>query len=143
VRTLQRIIRNSLLAFVLALAFVRPALPAEPGQLKWSSATGGAAHACPALGLDGTLYIGSQDGNFYALDAVTGARRWTFYGNFAMSMSSAAVDEEGTVYFAKYDVGGARVHALDGATGTKKWTFAYDHTVPGYSSPAVGADGTV
>ena len=89
------------------------------------------------------MYIGSQDGNFYALDAVTGARRWAFYGSVAMSVSSAAVGEDGTVYFAQYDVAGARVYALHGATEAGKWAFAYDHTVPGYSSPAIGADGTV
>ncbi len=50
---------NSLLLVVLAVAFVRLALPGEPGQLKWSFATGAPVYSCPALGMDGTVYLTS------------------------------------------------------------------------------------
>ena len=41
------------------------AITAE-GALKWSYATQGAVRSSPALGADGTLYVGSDDGNLYA-----------------------------------------------------------------------------
>src|ERR1700693_2049693 len=57
--------------------------------LKWKFPTKGKVIASPALA-DGTLYIGSTDGNFYALDAATGAKRWKFETH-ARIVSSAAV----------------------------------------------------
>ena len=43
----------------------------------WSFATGDAVTATPIV-VGGTLFVGSWDGNFYALDAVTGQERWRF-----------------------------------------------------------------
>ena len=37
------------------------------GQLKWSFATGDDAYSSPAVGADGTVYVGSDDGKLYAL----------------------------------------------------------------------------
>jgi ribosomal protein L37AE/L43A len=36
------------------------------GQLKWSYTTGNPVDSSPAIGADGTVYIGSVDGNLYA-----------------------------------------------------------------------------
>jgi outer membrane protein assembly factor BamB len=85
--------------------------------LRWKFATKGKVIASPAL-MDGTLYVGSTDGNFYALDAASGTLRWTFQTH-ARIVSSAAVGN-GTVYFSSYD---HNFYALDAATGTLKWKF--------------------
>ncbi|CAG0991543.1 hypothetical protein ARNL5_03279, partial [Anaerolineae bacterium] len=45
------------------VAFFTPGL----GDLKWQFVTGGAVHSSPALGPDGTVYVGSHDGSVYAL----------------------------------------------------------------------------
>lgn len=67
------------------------------------------------------MYVGSDDGNVYALDAVTGTRRWlarVSHGyHFAFSRSSPTV-LDGTVYIGSND---GQVHALDAATGTPRW----------------------
>jgi outer membrane protein assembly factor BamB len=44
---------------------------------KWSFPTGDAVTAEPIV-VAGTVYVGSWDGHFYALDAVHGALRWKF-----------------------------------------------------------------
>jgi len=38
-----------------------------PGTKKWEFATGAAIASSPAIGSDGTVYVGSRDGKFYAL----------------------------------------------------------------------------
>src|SRR6185369_3260818 len=43
----------------------------------WFFSTGDAVTASPTV-VNGTLYVGSWDGKFYAVDAVTGAERWHF-----------------------------------------------------------------
>jgi outer membrane protein assembly factor BamB len=39
---------------------------ANPGILKWTFAIGGSVAADPVIGVDGTIYVGSQDYKFYA-----------------------------------------------------------------------------
>ncbi|TMB42999.1 MAG: hypothetical protein E6J55_14005, partial [Deltaproteobacteria bacterium] len=43
----------------------------------WDFTTGDVVSASPAV-VHGVVYVGSWDGFFYALDAATGAVRWTF-----------------------------------------------------------------
>ena len=87
--------------------------------LKWKFHTGGKVIASPALA-DGTLFIGSTDGKFYALDAASGDERWKFETH-ARIVSSAAV-ANGTVYFSSYD---HYFYALDARTGTLKWKYDF------------------
>ena len=37
------------------------------GKLAWVFPTGGSVHSSPAIAADGTVYIGSTDGNLYAI----------------------------------------------------------------------------
>ncbi len=107
------------------------------GDKKWEFTSGGAVSSCPAIGADGTLYIGSDDNNVYALDGATGAKRWIFTTGGHV-YAAAAVGADGTVYVGSRD---SNVYALDGATGAKLWAF--DTGAEVLSSVAVGEDGTV
>jgi outer membrane protein assembly factor BamB len=78
-----------------------------------------------------------MDGKLYAVDSVTGLKRWEFVTGDAV-YSSPALGADGTVYFGSYD---GNVYALNGETGEKRWEFATDGTVP--ASPVIGPDGTV
>jgi len=118
--------------------YVVTELPPGPGQVKWFYATGGPVDSSPALGADGTVYVGSLDQNVYALDGSTGAREWTF-ATGGWVTSSPAIGSDGTVYVGSHD---HNVYALDGATGARKWAFATGDAVY-WASPALGADGTV
>ncbi len=134
--------RNPLLAAALGLSLVAPGQAAEIGQLKWRfPTTEMPMRSSPAIGTDGTVYIGSWDRNVYALDGRTGAKKWSFATGNVVD-SSPAIGVDGTVYIGSWD---GNVYALDGATGAKKWSFGTDHDIFDVqrSSPAVGSDGTV
>ncbi len=129
--------RDSLLSMAWGIVLVVMGRATEVGQLKWAFDTGGGIDSCPAIGTDGTVYVGSFGRNFYALDGATGAKKWVFATGYGV-FSSPAISVDGTVYVG---AGGGVVYAIDGATGTMKWTFATGFW--GISSPAIGVDGTV
>lgn len=74
-----------------------------------------------------SVYIGSWDHNFYALDAMTGKPRWSFDAH--LPLMDGAVLDAGKVIFAtggtqvRYDKGDALVYALDASSGSKAWVF--------------------
>ena len=79
---------------------------------------------------NGVVYVGSDDGNVYALNAATGARLWS-YTTGAYVESSPAV-ANGVVYVGSDD---GNVYALNAATGAKLWSYSIGGIV--WSSPAV------
>jgi outer membrane protein assembly factor BamB len=86
--------------------------------VKWKFKTGGRVYSSPAVA-DGAVFVGSTDGNLYAVDATTGAQKWKFVTK-ARIVSSPAV-QAGLVYFESYD---SNLYAVDAATGALKWKFA-------------------
>ncbi|MBE7499039.1 MAG: PQQ-binding-like beta-propeller repeat protein [Verrucomicrobiales bacterium] len=114
-----------------------PPVSSLPGDLKWAFTTGGAVRSSPALGVDGTVYVGSNDGKVYALDPALGEKRWDFQTGGAVD-SALAVGENGTLYAGSRD---GRFYALSGVDGRRLWGFGSGSNV--VSSPAIGADGTV
>lgn len=85
--------------------------------IKWKFHTGGRVISSPAV-VNGVVYVGSTDGNFYAIDAASGMVRWKF-ATKAWEVSSPAVDS-GAVFFLSYD---GNFYALDAASGQVKWKF--------------------
>lgn len=85
--------------------------------LKWSFSTGGQVWSSPAVAL-GVAYVGSDDGNLYAIDAGTGTELWRFQTGGAVRSSPAVVD--GVVYVGSDDY---RVYAIDAATGARIWRW--------------------
>jgi outer membrane protein assembly factor BamB len=86
--------------------------------VKWAFPTGARVVSSPVVAAD-TLYIGSDDGNLYALDPATGVQRWKF--TTAGPVSSTPAVAEGVVFFGSYD---GRFYAVDALTGKLKWRFA-------------------
>ena len=41
--------------------------PIKPGTVLWEFETGGDVHSSPAIGPDGTVYVGSEDKKLYAI----------------------------------------------------------------------------
>jgi len=91
--------------------------PRQLKGLKWAFKTGGWILSSPAIAA-GTVYIGSDDKNLYAVDAATGKEKWKFATGGMVRSSPAVV--EGTVYFGSYD---GIFYALDAATGKQRWKF--------------------
>ncbi len=118
------------------------------GTLRWRVFLGGEvgndrtgrttsiATSHPAIGSDGTVFIGSMDTNLYAIDG-SGSIKWHFpTGGFVRS--SPAVGEDGTIYVGSQQ--GQALYAVN-PDGTEKWKFDTGGWVD--SSPAIGSDGTI
>lgn len=92
-----------------------------------------------------TVFFGSSDGKFYALDKQTGKQKWIFNSGSAIN-SSPALDK-GNVYFSNNT---QTVFALDAATGKQVWKhdfgknrdydWGFDYY---YSSPTVAGSSIV
>ena len=112
-----------------------------PGDLLWSFDIGGDSGgdiSCPAVGPDGTLYIGG--GKMFALDGTTGEKKW----EFAAAATRPVVGPDGAVIVVPsgYDSDPTtrKVYALDGSTGEKKW----EASLPWAGGwPAVGGVGLI
>ena len=78
----------------------------------------------------GTVFVGSLDGNLYALELETGRLRFKYTAGGEIKSSPAVAG--GTVYFG--DEAGT-FHALEAATGKARWTFKTDAGVT--SSPTL------
>ena len=88
----------------------------------------------PAVGPDGTLYIGHCDGLF-ALDSKTGKFKWG--AGMSEVVSSPAVGKDGTIYVGSMD---GKLSAVS-PQGTILWQQKTGGQLN--SSPAIGADGTI
>ena len=85
--------------------------------LKWSFTTGHDVMSSPAIGADGTMYVGSYHGNLEGINP-DGTEKWSFTTNGAVP-SSPAIGADGTIYVGSYD---KKLYAVD-PDGTKKWSF--------------------
>lgn len=94
--------------------------PRAGGKL-WSLRTGRGIFSSPVVAADGTIYIGSADRTFYALDPA-GAVRWKLATGEIID-SAALLDDRGRVYFGSGD---GQLRALDAATGAPLWSFTAD-----------------
>jgi outer membrane protein assembly factor BamB len=107
----------------------------NPGKLRWSFTAGGDVRSSPAIGSDGTVYVGSADHRLYAINP-DGTEKWRFTAGDIVR-SSPAIGSDGTVYVGSHDHG---LYAVN-PDGTEKWSFMTGFRVS--SSPAIGSDGTV
>ncbi len=107
------------------------------GRPVWHTFTPGFVVSSPAIGSDGTVYIGSFDSKLYALDPSTGKPRWTFATSDHI-YSSPALGQDGAghtnaIYIASTN---GSVYRL---SPTGKMLWRYDTGDPIRSSPALGA----
>jgi len=72
----------------------------EERQTIWSSYTGGTIHSSPAFG-NGTIYVGSNDGRLYALNAEDGVAEWSF--PTGGSITSSPLLSNGVIYVGSDD----------------------------------------
>ena len=110
--------------------------PATLIVARWKFQTGDEIDSSPAIGPDGTVYIGSDDGNLYAVDPETGEEIWRFKTGDKIQ-SSPAVGPNGTIYVGSLD---NRFYAIK-PNGDLKWSFKIGDYI--FSSPAIGPDGRV
>jgi outer membrane protein assembly factor BamB len=96
-----------------------------------------AAYAAPAIGENGTIYLGDDAGVLHALDQCAGVTLWTHTigGTITASPSIAA---DGTVYAGSLNF---QFHAVNGGDGSLRWS----HTAAGEfrGEAAIGINGIV
>ena len=89
--------------------------PGSGAYLKWKYKTDGPITSSPII-VNGTIYIGSQDKNYYALDAYTGQKIWNFSTGFRV-LSTPAISD-GKLYTGADD---GNIYALNAKTGEVAW----------------------
>jgi len=119
-------------------------------KLKWAFAypNSNRARSQPILA-GGAIFVGSQDGTVYALDAVTGCIRWTFRASAEVRtgitvsnwVAGSAPAEPPMAYFADLI---ARVYAINLLTGELVWMQKVDdHATATATAQPVLQDGVV
>lgn len=107
------------------------AIDAETGQQLWTFSTAepryifgqqigadSARFVGGAIIDDGTVYIGSVEGNLYALDASDGEPVWTFHAD--SDIWNAPLLDDGVLYVPSLD---QRLYAIDASKGDVLWQF--------------------
>ena len=75
---------------------------AQIGTPIWEFKTGDFVYSSPAIGSDGTVYVGSSDKKLYAINGKSGVKLWEFETGHKVN-SSPAIGTEGTVYVGSWD----------------------------------------
>ena len=108
---------------------------ADTGTLKWSYTTGSWIVSSPAIGADGTIYVGSADKKLYAINP-NGTLKWSYATGNSIA-SDPAIGADGTIYVGSED---NNLYAIN-PNGGLKWSYTTGDWIN--SSPAIGADGTI
>ena len=111
--------------FDLGSSAVSRRLPALEGPFEYDY-----LHSSPKYH-DGRIYIGSSNGNLYAIDHKTGSEVWHFETNQKIR-STPTVDND-NVYFGSWD---GNIYAVNLESGEEIWQFDSQGIVQG--SPAIG-----
>jgi outer membrane protein assembly factor BamB len=112
------------------------------GSIKWESIVAG---LCPAIGVNGTIYLGSGQGRLYALNP-DGSTKWDFFvGQVETTVGGPVIGPNGTIYVGSQDQIFSqalynKLYALE-PDGSKKWEFQTPHGTR--KPPAIGADGKI
>lgn len=106
--------------------------------LKWAFEMGDGAESSPAIGHDGTVYIGSYDSCVYAIEDAgsEGILKWKYVTGGPVD-ASPTVDGDGTVYIGSRD---SVLYAFN-PDGSVKWTFQTEGGIE--SSVTIGGDGYI
>ena len=108
------------------------------GTLKWKFEMKDGVESSPAIGLDGTVYVGSYDGTLYAIEDAGGLARlrWSYETDGPIE-GSPIIDGDGTVYIGSKD---GYLYAFN-SEGRLIWRFEANGEI--VSTPAINAEGSV
>ena len=109
----------------LALLGLSPVKLPKDLALTWSFKTQGPVKSSAAI-VENRVYIGSDDGNVYALDLNTGAKIWAYKTQSGVESSPLVLDER--VFVGSTD---ATFYALEKATGKLLWKYATGDKIVG------------
>jgi len=96
------------------ILYATPVTAQQGGEEVWNFSTGQNIQSSPTV-VDGTVYVGSADGNLYAVNAETGEEEWSFSTDSRVDSSPIVTDD--TVYFGSE----SDLYALNAESGEEKW----------------------
>lgn len=106
-------------------------------SVRWEFQTGAAIYASPAAD-EHTVYIGSLNGNLYAIDLLSGKEKWSFHSGGEIRSAVCLSDE-----FVYLNGGNGNLYCLDINSGKLVWQFEtggevkYDFADYFHSSPVL------
>lgn len=108
------------------------------GATKWTFQTGGAIECSPVVDSAGTIYIGADNGTFYALYP-NGTLKWALPSLPYYTLSSPTIGPDGTIYMllgTPDNFGPTNVEALNPADGSLEWEYSSSYSYTNGSTPA-------
>ncbi|WP_084407459.1 PQQ-binding-like beta-propeller repeat protein [Maridesulfovibrio bastinii] len=126
-----------IITFIICLACASQSRAAE--TMKWKFKTDWRLYSCPAVGTDGTVYLGTTNENAETIKLIAlnpdKTVKWTYYTNYS-AYSPTAVSPDGNIYF------GTEV-SLVSLTHNGRINWKKNIRIGNNNGPAVGSDGTV
>jgi uncharacterized repeat protein (TIGR01451 family) len=104
--------------------------------LKWKYQKGGDIFSSPAIGSDGTIYVGGAIDSYLHAINPDGSLKWK-YQTGGDIFSSPAIGSGGTIYVGSSD---NYLHSIN-PDGSLKWSYLTGSFI--HSSPAIASDGTI
>lgn len=114
----------------------------QTGSVQWRFNASSWVYSSPVIDEDGTIYVGSDDGNLYAVNQ-DGTLKWK-YLTAAPIIASPLIASDGTIYAAQ----GVGLNASNGVlfafdrSGNVKWKFQLKG-VPSQCAPMISKDGKI
>ncbi len=113
-------------------------LDGRTGAVRWQrTVSPGDQNASPAIGPDGTVYLGTTGNEVLAIHPDDGRTLWTV--SRTDRVHTPVVDAAGVVLVTGFDYA---LTAIDGVTGTVAWTLPLEADAPD-DPPSIGADGSL
>ncbi len=112
--------------------------PTHAASIEWSYKTADNIRSSPAIGADGTIYVGSFDNYLYALNP-NGTLKWKFNTGGIIEQSSPVIGGNGNIYIGSRD---GYLYSIN-PDGTKQWSYFTTSGATIDSTPALGTDGTI
>ena len=108
----------------------------QEGQVLWSYQPPATITGVPAVGTDGTIYVGCQGAVFCAIDP-PGVLKWSYDAGGEYNSSAPTIDESGNVYFLASRTG------LFAFRNDGSLIYSYPAVGYCYTSPVVLPDGSI
>ncbi len=109
----------------------------KPGTLLWEFSTGGDVDYAPAIGNDGTVYFGSHDNYFYAVNGDSGKLIWKTKVDGGV-ISSPSIGNKGLIYCSTQR---GFIYGINAKTGAIKWEYMVGGPITG--SAAIDLNETI